>query len=165
MEYSRGLSKLLPTIIVWLICVKYCHSHENKTIRFHRLPNNVMPISYDLQLLLPAFSNNYTYHGHVIIDISVIRETNSIILNYDGLNIESEKTEFLTYEIDNLTILSQSFDSDKQFFTISFNQKLKIGIYKLYLYFNGHIRDDLFGFYKSKYKVGNETRYSIFRII
>ncbi|XP_057331613.1 aminopeptidase N-like isoform X2 [Microplitis mediator] len=159
MEYFIGLSKLLSTIIVWVICVKYCYSHENNTIRFHRLPKNVIPISYDLQLLLPYFSNNYTYHGRVIIDISVIEQTNSIILNYDGLDIESEKTEFLTYEIDNLTILSQSFDSDKQFFTILFNQKLKIGIYKLYLYFNGHIRDDLFGFYRSKYKAGNETRW------
>ncbi|KAG8040091.1 hypothetical protein G9C98_001207 [Cotesia typhae] len=138
--------------------MQYCHGNTTEAVRFHRLPIQVIPTSYDLQILLPSFSGNFNYQGRVIIDIFVIERTNVIILNYDGLSIDSEKTEFLIYEIDNLTILSQSCDSDKQFFTILFNQKLKVGNYKLFLYFHGEVRNDLFGFYKSSYKVRNETR-------
>ncbi|XP_044584891.1 aminopeptidase N-like [Cotesia glomerata] len=145
--------------IVSLLCLKYCHGNRTEAVRFHRLPKRVIPTSYDLQLLLPSFYTDFTYQGRVTIDIFVIEPTNVITLNYDGLNIEKEKTEFLTYEIDNLTILSQLCDSDKQFFTILFNQKLKIGNYKLFLYFHGEVRNDLFGFYKSSYKVRNETRW------
>ncbi|XP_074096476.1 thyrotropin-releasing hormone-degrading ectoenzyme-like isoform X1 [Cotesia typhae] len=145
--------------IVSFFCLQYCHGNTTEAVRFHRLPIQVIPTSYDLQILLPSFSGNFNYQGRVIIDIFVIERTNVIILNYDGLSIDSEKTEFLIYEIDNLTILSQSCDSDKQFFTILFNQKLKVGNYKLFLYFHGEVRNDLFGFYKSSYKVRNETRW------
>ncbi|XP_044005748.1 membrane alanyl aminopeptidase-like [Aphidius gifuensis] len=50
-------------------------------------------------------------------------------------------------------------DIEKQFYTITLLNIIQAGKYLLDLFFIGEIRDDVFGFYRSSSKVGNETRW------
>lgn len=124
----------------------------------HRLPNNVQPNSYDLTLWMPRTWNNFTYEGQVLIDLSIIKNSNSITLNVDDLIIHKVNTTLLNSEKNRMNILSQIIDKEKQFFIIQFTNDLEIGNYSLYLRFNGEIRDDIFGFYRSTYKDGDEIK-------
>jgi aminopeptidase 2 len=53
------------------------------------LPGNVVPKHYDLTLE-PNFKD-FTYEGHVIIDLDVVEDTTSISLNTLELKIKSTK--------------------------------------------------------------------------
>ncbi|KAK0167894.1 hypothetical protein PV327_001749 [Microctonus hyperodae] len=108
---------------------------------------------------MPRTWNNFTYEGQVLIDLSIIKNTNSITLNVDGLIIHKINTTLLNSQHNCLAILSQIFDEEKQFFIIRFTNDLGIGNYSLYLKFNGEIRDDVFGFYRSNYKDGDKIKW------
>ncbi|XP_034941475.1 uncharacterized protein [Chelonus insularis] len=144
--------------VIITICVTYSQSEQ----RFYaRLPKNIIPKFYDLKLWIPDILNYVTYKGQVIIDFCITTKSHSIILNVDGLIIQKNRTKILNYDSynDAIKIITQDLDIEKQFFKITSDKEFNIGNYSLYLYFTGKIRDDLFGFYRSKSKQGNETRW------
>lgn len=118
-----------------------------------RLPNQTMPISYDLQISLnyDASSEPVTYEGEVEIVISVKSTTSEITLNCKNLTVEViymfEKDSLLTVEVYNWQINTQN-----EQLNIFIDKKLNINIlYVLSIEFRGTIGEDINGFYKSKY--------------
>lgn len=124
----------------------------------HRLPKNVSPASYELWLYPHLKSNNFAYEGRVIINFTVLANTNFITLNAAGLNILKEKSGLFRGS-DSIDILSQDLDEVRQFYVISLGGTIINGRYSLRLDFTGEIRDQLFGFYRSAIREGNRTRY------
>ncbi|XP_015184594.1 PREDICTED: aminopeptidase N-like [Polistes dominula] len=124
----------------------------------YRLPNNVIPISYDLKILTKLAANEFVYEAEVRITLDVLVKTNTIILHTNKLRIDKDKT-FLYKEIDKISINDQYTDTNKQLYIIKCVKYLEIGRYTLILSFTGEIADDVFGFYRSSYEVNGQKKW------
>lgn len=109
----------------------------------HRLPENVIPINYEL-FIEPIFSN-FTFEGTQNIQIYVKKTTNTIILNSKKLKI-------------NLVLFDGKWcnfteDTDDEIIIINTNF-VNIGYHQLYIEFSGILNDTMTGFYRSKSNYG-----------
>lgn len=106
--------------------------------------------------------NDFTYQGHVNVTLKITDAVDVIVLHNDGLIIHKENLS-LRYvgEINStaIPIESQRSDEKRQFYILSFAIKLKPGVYLLEVPFEGEVRDDVFGFYRSSYVENEETKY------
>jgi len=116
----------------------------------YRLPRNVWPLHYDLELT-PDFEK-LTFFGSVAIDIDV-RPSNqgeggvsSITLNANHLTIGEATAVDPSGTVLNGTV---TLDSKLQRATISFAGVLGAGKWKLKMGFAGELNDELKGFYRS----------------
>lgn len=132
-----------------------------------RLPENVIPVHYDLSLRAmfgSLYSGQRNYTGNVKIHIKIISNTNSIVLHNRNLNVTSVTLTGLGGGSPITT--SQSYGS-YDFFTIDTGSTvLSQGQeYLLDLDFFGNMRTDMGGFYRSSYRVQGETvsRYEVIR--
>lgn len=129
----------------------------------YRLPKVVVPISYDLRLHTRLGVNDFGYQGRVSITLKVTEPTDAIVLHNDGLDIKKEKlwsrrgsgeqTDAVTFPI-----LGRGSDKERQFYVVKFAEKLEPGVYILEIHFDGEVRDDVFGFYRSSHVDNNETK-------
>lgn len=162
MENNYAVKILLLLIVMIFPTSGKCSSDisDYPKSTMNRLPKAIEPKFYELHLLTQLKSSeNFTYNGHVKIDINVLTKTNSIVLNVDELNIIENKTILKTFDNQSVTIIDQKFDIEKQFYITTLLNDIQAGNYSLDLFFIGEIRDDVFGFYRSSSKDGNETRY------
>ncbi|KAL7289312.1 hypothetical protein TKK_0017243 [Trichogramma kaykai] len=147
-----------------LLCYVCASSDAQDNSTLHRLPKNVWPESYDLLILSNVTNGNFTFKGQVVITLSVIETTNRVVLHAEKLKIDQENVTLRRIDSDeeddaDVRIKGQSYDEEAQFFTIELEASLLPGSYELSLRFDGSVLDDLFGFYRSSYKIGNETRW------
>ncbi|XP_012148083.2 aminopeptidase N [Megachile rotundata] len=118
----------------------------------YRLPEEVVPVSYDLWILTRLAADNFTFQGHVDITLNVLQTTDTVILHNDGLLIRNNSLHRGTNKsIDSLVpITTTTYNKQRQFYILE-SSKLEVGVYILTLDFEGQVRDDLFGFYRSSY--------------
>ena len=113
------------------------------------LPKNVKPKHYDLTLE-PNFET-FKYEGTVSIELDVIEDTKSILLNTLELDIHETKITAGSNTISSSPTLS--FDEDAQTTKIDFSETIPAGTTAtLYHKFTGSLNDNMAGFYRSSYK-------------
>ena len=113
------------------------------------LPGNVVPKHYDLTLE-PDFKN-FTYEGHVIIDLDVVEDTTSISLNTLELQIHSTKVISGSETISSSPTLS--YNETTQTTKVAFEKTIPAGTKaQLEMKFTGELNDKMAGFYRSTYK-------------
>lgn len=121
-----------------------------------RLPNTTRPESYDLTIQTRVDEEDFSFYGIVKMDIFVIESTTSIILHQlqttvDDIQLESNGTA--------LFIDRYSYNETLQFLNISVVEPLVIGDrYTLQIKYNGTLREDYLGFYRTSYLNDNGTR-------
>ncbi|XP_024945954.1 uncharacterized protein LOC107272872 [Cephus cinctus] len=115
----------------------------------YRLPNNTIPISYEVKLVPYLEENIFTFTGSVSISVSVVDETDSIVLHADSLNIIS--TSVVNSNGSVLNVNSTTFNKNLNFFIISFKSTLTVGNYVIRMMFDGKLNDEMYGFYRSYY--------------
>lgn len=124
---------------------------------FVRLPNNVTPVNYALELQPDI--QNFTFTGRVVVDVKVNSETSTILLNSAELSFNQA-----VFESSNGTKLTSSnvnLDEENELATITFPQSLPLGTGKLHISYTGLLNDKLKGFYRSKYiHPSGEERYA-----
>lgn len=125
----------------------------------YRLPKEVVPTSYIVHL--DKDRTNFTYLGSVQIFVSVVEPTSTVVVHNDGLRIMEEEVNLYPATNDSSVepILCRYHDAKRQFYIVKFEQTLEPGEYVLRIRFEGEIRDDVFGFYRSFYAENNETKY------
>lgn len=134
-----------------------------------RLPHSVIPISYDLKLIPYMIENNFTFDGDVRIIVNITEMTNNITLHVVALKIKnSDVTVKILNNYRNVSavnvsdiqnITKQYFVYASQFYVIEFDKLLIVNSsYEISITFNGVLNDYLQGFYRSSYRMGNETR-------
>ncbi len=112
------------------------------------LPKEVIPLRYTLELTPDFKSLNFS--GKENIEINILKNTNKINLN--SQNIKITKAEIKNNELKKI-----SYNQKYQTATFTFKNKIK-GKISLYLEFNGKIREDLRGWYKSSYSVKDKEK-------
>uniref|UniRef100_A0A336KRZ8 Aminopeptidase N n=2 Tax=Culicoides sonorensis TaxID=179676 RepID=A0A336KRZ8_CULSO len=128
-----------------------------------RLPLNVIPKSYDIKLIPFLVEDNFTFLGEVTIEIDVVEECNNITLHSMDLIIN----EVNLYEVDDVNstkkqsiqLKNKRFDIPNQFYIMETESELPKGTYQLRFKYQGELNDDLQGFYRSSYMVGEEKRW------
>ncbi|CAF0817363.1 unnamed protein product [Adineta steineri] len=129
----------------------------------YRLPTLAIPLHYDLYIkpYLNVTDNNQRYsiyEGEVNIKIQIIQTTDRIVLHKRYITI------YHPIKLNNptISIIRTTFDEDRDFFTIIFNQTLLINTqFTITIPYIGELRNDTSGFYLSSYvrSTDNVRRY------
>jgi len=125
-----------------------------KNTKFKRLPKYISPINYKLQIQPDLESS--TFSGEENISIKIDKPTKKITLHSKDIDIQTikftnKKSEQFASKI--------SYDTKKDIATFYFNKKINKGNGNLLLSFSGIINENLYGFYKSKYKIEGKEKF------
>lgn len=125
-----------------------------------RLPLNVYPIHYDLELKPDMYGLDptaFTFEGSVKILVNCTRPTMNVTLHVNKL----ELSPVMFTGMDGCAtpqVLEQKEDKERQFLVVTFTSELQPGCkYTLETNFTGPLKDDLAGLYLSSYLKGNKT--------
>lgn len=122
----------------------------------YRLPTNVRPLKYTLDLNVDV--DNEVFSGNVIINLEVTTPTTSIHLNYKEITVEWSNAHLtLDSPTQSFQVINQVDRPVEQIYELHFERTLDVGTYTLELQFDGNIRNDLTGLFKSSYTFSNET--------
>ncbi|XKL66949.1 hypothetical protein PGB90_010369 [Kerria lacca] len=179
------LSLLVSTFLFYkyMACYEENHMAENlesslktfenlyslKPVKNIRLPKSIKPESYNLKIIPYIWEGNFTFDGKVSIVIRVLDDTKNITLHALNLNISEwhvrESSELISDhekfpDEKEVEILDTSYDREREFFILHLADYLKRSSqYEVHLRYTGFINDDLQGFYRSSYKVADQTRW------
>ncbi|XP_025415668.1 aminopeptidase N-like isoform X2 [Sipha flava] len=139
-----------------------------------RLPRDVVPESYNLRIVPYLWpddrgASNSTFDGQVSIVVNVTAPVDNITLHAVDLNVtECLVTRHPKMVLNEHVMMADSFfipiqetqlDLSKQFFIIKFKDMLEADYqYTIYIKYTGKFQDNMEGFYKSSYRVANETK-------
>lgn len=114
---------------------------------FQRLPTNVKPVNYDIQLKpnLKAF----TFEGIESISVEVTSATKTVTLN--SIEIVISSVTYLADGAGTEVTGSVEYQKEKETATLTFPEELKVGKGVLKILFTGELNDRMKGFYRSKY--------------
>lgn len=128
-----------------------------------RLPDNLIPIWYDLEIK-PYVGPNYqeksfTFEGSIEMHFRCVKPTDKIIFHQKDLNLTHKNLS--SYNDPELEINSEfKFDYDKDFVTLNFNKNCKKDAnYTLGIKFDGVLLDKLYGFYRSSFQDKDNKKY------
>ncbi len=123
----------------------------------YRLPNNTLPNSYDVTLRTWIHEGNFLFNGSIRINISIVESTNTITLHHRYLTIDDVRLWSESGAA--VPVLSYSYNTTFEFFSVSMQDTLSIGeTYSLDIDYNGTLRSDEGGFYRSSYVADDGTR-------
>lgn len=128
-----------------------------------RLPRSLVPKLYHLELTPDIYSEepaNFTFRGHVKIDMLCLNGTNNITLHVHKLEILNPiKVADITSGKE-ITVNSFQENREKQFLIVNLQNSLEAGHqYYIHIHFKGPLLPDLKGLYLSSYERNNETVY------
>lgn len=116
----------------------------------YRLPNNTIPINYDITLATNVDKGNFTFDGKVIIGLLVQEEGTDITIHARQLNIIEVALQTSTGSV--IRLNDYKYDTTTEFLTIPAKVSLTKGAnYLLTIKYWGELREDMGGFYRSSY--------------
>lgn len=117
----------------------------------YRLPNDTIPLTYDIWLSTDIHLGEPAFQGRVLIRFRVAEPTQEVIVHYHRMTISS--VDLLNS--DNLSLeenVAFSQNETLEFLVIQPTQQLTVGQeYSVQISYNGSLRDDSLGFYRSSY--------------
>lgn len=127
----------------------------------YRLPRDTQPFEYGVRLV-PKYdkgTNMYTFGGQVEILIKVNSITPDVVMNAKDMEIKSVAiTEFQTQT--DLEVDGYQLVKDTEQLVINVAKNLLAGrYYQVKIVFQGYLRTDMTGFYRSLYNENGETKY------
>ncbi|KAJ8681953.1 hypothetical protein QAD02_017745 [Eretmocerus hayati] len=116
-----------------------------------RLPDSLIPESYDIKYNSISLED-FKYSGSVRIRIKVIKETREIVLHKGQINT-TVSSVFQTYpKSEALQVVTSNYNITTQKFSIVMSKPLVVSsVINVNLGFDGILRDDNIGFYRSSY--------------
>jgi aminopeptidase N len=130
-----------------------------------RLPTSISPIRYTLELKPDFYGANpdeFTFEGHVRVDMLCVESTPNITLHANALNISTvEVSRVDGGQVPDVVMWSR--DEERQFLVVHLDGALEENTrYELAVSFSGPMSGvGAHGLYANRYTVGNETRYGI----
>ncbi|KAH9361517.1 hypothetical protein HPB48_001381 [Haemaphysalis longicornis] len=130
-----------------------------------RLPAHVVPLAYDLSL--EPHLDTDAFDGEVFITVNATRPVDRFVVHVFRLTVDQTEVFF---EDGSPVTTGDPFEDDlNEFFVMPVGDKAgagptPAGIYRLRFKFRGSLVGGIVGFYKSSYKIGNETRRVLLRL-
>lgn len=154
-----GIIALIAVVITVISATPYS-SFEGEIVPFEdsiRLPNSVIPVHYDIQLVTNVHNGTRAISGGVKIHVKILEQTNSITLHSRGLTILL--VQLINLSSQNSVPVTRSFDTSKDFLILSTDDTFLLPNeeYSVEIFYNGNLRTDMGGFYRSLYYVTGET--------
>lgn len=118
---------------------------------YYRLPENVIPSKYTI-LLEPLLLED-TFNGNVVIDVDVVEETDTI--TFHAVEITFVETKVLNSNNEEIEIVEESVEEDRDFRILHFGSKLAVGAYTIKISYVGELNGHNDGFYRSNYTDSN----------
>ena len=112
-----------------------------------QLPNSVLPEKYRLSLTPDL--QNFTFEGHLDVDVNIEAPVTDIVLNVAELTLH-EAT--LTQGETTIQARSISVDEEAETATITLESEATPGSTTLSISYRGTLNDQLKGFYRSRYQ-------------
>lgn len=132
----------------------------------HRLPDNIAPKHYILDVITNLEEGNFNFHGEVWIKLLVEKATDTIILHSRNLTIPESKVtlkEILGEDnVKALQIKNIRFVPENEFMIVKSDRELTVGkYYILHIPFEGKLTETLAGYYRSRYfdRTTNSTKW------
>ncbi|XP_066264500.1 aminopeptidase N-like [Branchiostoma lanceolatum] len=137
-------------------------TREMQILQSTRLPNNVVPLHYNLRLEVDL--QKFTVLGHVTITVRCVAPSSYILLHADKLEIVGGDSRLRLQGQDggsSPTITSWSLHSKNNFLLLKLDDDLtKDGVYDVKIHFKNVLSDHQFGLYRSSYiNENNRKRY------
>jgi len=126
------------------MCRKHESAGSSKVEKAFRLPKNVVPTNYAIELTPDL--EKFTFSGQVAIEVDVLSPVSEVKINAKELEISDFHAVNAGETRHNGTV---SIDHDTEIATISFAGKLGAGKWTLHSTFTGTLNDKLKGFYRS----------------
>ncbi|XP_025986454.1 glutamyl aminopeptidase [Solenopsis invicta] len=117
----------------------------------YRLPDNVVPIHYDIKLIPHIEEDDFTFDGKTHVIIEICRATQNISLHTNDLTINETATSLLSSDVVTHTPTAHNYDGETEILTLQFDDELSPGIYDLNIQFVGILNNNLNGFFRSSY--------------
>lgn len=160
---NRVLFTLFSLIILNILNLVFAYDNasadknknSNETSAQYRLPEEIVPISYDLSIY--THPSDADYNGHVRIIVQVLGQIDFIVLHTDTLTVQTNAS-LSDKSGHSIPILKYVYNEETQMLTIKFERALEPEEYTLVVSFNGYIANDVFGFYASLYEVDGKLR-------
>ena len=118
-----------------------------------RLPRHTTPSHYDIRLELDL--ETFTFTGSVGVDIQVIDETDSLVLNAAEVEIKSARLS------NGADVTEIAYDDEMETATLTLDSSLEPGSYRLDFEHSGIINDQLRGLYRSTYRDGDGAEHAL----
>ncbi|KAL5273651.1 hypothetical protein ACFFRR_000416 [Megaselia abdita] len=117
-----------------------------------RIANNTIPLSYDVHINTTLKEGDFKFNGTVIIKLEVENFPSEIQFHQQLLNIQETLLVSPIGEIIDTTS-TPSNTSEKQIYSLKFNAGAhkEIGVYTLTIKYDGNLRQDKLGYYRSNY--------------
>ncbi|RWS25454.1 aminopeptidase N-like protein, partial [Leptotrombidium deliense] len=154
-------------------------SKPSKMKVFSRLPTNIVPLEYKIQLQPYVHPDYFYFDGNVSIKVECREDIDSITLHVNDIIIYNETIDVLRLTSNLSSAASTSIDTDlanlsqdervewkasehdfeRQFFVIRLRRKLKRNnVYIVSMSFKGNLNNELVGFYRSTYEDATDRR-------
>lgn len=127
----------------------------------YRLPNNTRPENYTISLETNIHANNFDFSGEVTITLIALESTKNITIHHRQLTIDTSDCCVLQRDgMPRPIKIDVTEDKTTEFLVFTVADGLeKDQRYKLYIKYNGTLRTDMAGFYRSSYvNSDNQTR-------
>lgn len=122
----------------------------------YRLPNNTKPEEYDISLTTNIHTGDFNFQGKVIIKVRAVETSTSITLHHRQLTIKTVQLSTTSaVKLPITTIDPPEYDADTELLTIRLTPGLTLDeglLYILEIDYEGTLRGDEAGFYRSSYK-------------
>jgi len=150
----------IVALVAALVAVHPNASSSAESEPSYRLPRDTKPLAYGLRLV-PRYdkgSDLYTFGGQVEILIYINSITPNLTLNAKDMQIKSVAITELKTQAD-IPVDSYELDNDAELLHIySSSNLLTYRRYQVKIVFQGLLRTDMTGFYRSMYKENNVTK-------
>jgi len=149
---------LWVTVVFVVVVSSFVRGYDGQTVDSGRLPGDTEPSSYVLKIEPNLETENATFAGRVDITIAVKTTTTAITLNSKDLVLhEVRVTDEITGR-DN-KVRSWSYEEDREQVIISMEgHVLANRVYTIRIKFEGILRDDGRGFFKSAYETESDGK-------
>lgn len=127
----------------------------------YRLPNNTRPISYDVQLTTHIHTQtDFSFTGEVAVRFLAVEVSNTIVLHQRQLTIGEYNLVLASSPTIQIPLTTSEYDSVTEFlkFTLTSGNLNINSEYILTIHYNGTLRNDNGGFYRSSYEAANGSR-------
>jgi len=119
-----------------------------------RLPENLRPEHYALDIKTFLEEDNFRFEGKVLIRVFVTEDTSKVVVHSRGLNVTTDEVKVTSTETGlPLEIEGHEFDLENNFYVIHLKEALKKdGKYLVDIPYKAPLTTLLAGYYRSSYK-------------